>query len=430
MTSLLSLKTVNRKLYHMKQAWLIWTVGIFYYFYQYIVRISPSVMVVSFSHEFHLTAMSFGLMSSYYFYSYALMQAPVGVIVDKYGAKWPMTMACLLLGISCVAFELMPDGALWSAELLRLLMGFGSAFAFVGVLSLCATWFPADKFSFLCGITNAIGMAAGFVGSASLAWVNEYFGWHHMYLMLGVVGLLIAMALAVFIQDKPSTTKQDISSPKLADFIAVFKSPKNWYLGIQGGCFWYPISGLGALWGTEYISKMYTGIPETTAAAVSGSLFAGALVGTILFGWLMSFRQFKHNLGLMASLLGLITSACVVWVSVPIEIMALLLFLTGVYTAGQVNVYVLAKEGIRQSLSGAVIGMINALLVGLGAVSQPLIGMLINSHSGERMLDGQLVYNLADFNYAMSSIPVVCGINLFMSIIYKIWHRNEVATNS
>ena len=407
------------------RAWLIWVVGVSYYFYQYIIRISPSVMVVSFSHDFHLTAMSYGLMSSYYFYSYALMQAPVGIIVDKFGAKRPMVLACSLLAISCFVFDLMPNGALWDAELLRLLMGLGSAFAFVGVLRLCATWFPPEKFPFLCGITNAIGMAAGFVGSASLAWVSEHFGWRHMYLILGVVGILIASLLLLFIQDKKGKESHGGASLTLADFWTVFKSPKNWYLGLQGACYWYPVSGLGALWGTDYISKMYN-VPETIAASVSGTLFAGALLGTILFGWLMSFKQFKHKLGLISSVLGVITSACVVWVKVPIEIMSMLLFLLGMYTAGQVCVYVLAKEEVKQSLSGAVMGLINSLVISLGAVSQPLIGMLINSHAGGRMLDGQLVYNLADFNYAMSSIPLVCGINLLMSVGYKLWRRRDL----
>ena len=407
------------------RAWRIWAVGISYYFYQYVVRISPSVMVVSFSQEFHLTAMTYGLMSSYYFYSYALMQAPVGVLVDKFGAKRPMVLACGLLSLGCLVFEMMPDGALGEAELLRLIMGFGSAFAFVGVLRLCATWFPPEKFAFLCGLTNAIGMSAGFIGSAPLAWINEHFGWHHMYMILALVGVLITLSLWLFIHDKPTVQKEAGERLTIADFWTVLKSPKNWYLGLQGGCFWYPISGLGALWGTDYISKMYQ-VPETTAAAVSGSLFAGALVGTILFGWLMSMRSFKHNLGLMASVIGLLMSACVVWVKVPIEVMAVLLFLLGIYTAGQVIVYVLAKEHVRESLSGAVIGLINALLVGLGALSQPLIGMLINSHADGRMVDGHAFYTLADFNYAMSSVPVICGLNLILSVIYKIWRRQDI----
>ncbi len=407
-----------------RRAWLIWLVGICYYFYQYVVRVSPSVMVSSFSQDFHLTAMSYGIMSSYYFYSYALMQAPAGVVVDKFGAKYPMVWACGLLALSCFLFDQITYGSLWEAELLRLLMGLGSAFAFIGVMRLCAAWFPPEKFSFLCGLTNAVGMSAGFIGSAPLAWIELHHGWPYMYLVLACVGIVITTLMGLVIKDRPMANKEKKDSVRLADFLTVLKSPKNWYLGIQGGCFWFPISGLGALWGTDYIETMY-GISETVAAAVSGSLFLGALVGTVLFGWLMALPLFKKNLSLMASVLGLVVSICVVWVPVPVEFMAILLFLLGMYTSGQVIIYVLAKEDFRESLSGAVIGLINALLVGLGALSEPIIGMLINMHATGSAADSHIHYTLADFNFAMTSVPCVCLLNLLMSIGYKMWSRHE-----
>ncbi len=400
------------------RAWMIWCAAIAYYFYQYVVRLSPAVMVADFSHDFHISAMTYGLISSYYFYSYTLMSVPAGVIMDKVGTKYPMLAACALLSLSCFLFDRVHSDSIIDAELLRITMGVGSAFAFVGVLRLCAYWFHEEKFPMMCGLTNAMGMLAGFISSGPLALIEQNFGWRNMYYFLAICGCVVCALIWGAVKEKPSTTESPRKGVKSKGALRVLSSPFNWYMGVQGGFFVYPVAGFGALWGEGYLVKMYQ-IPLSLAAELVGLLFMGALLGTVFLGWLMvRVKAIKYYLSAACALLGLIVSYCMIFIPVSIPLMSVLVFFLGVYTAGQVIIYVLAKEQFSKSLSGMVVGLINTLLVGLSALSQPLMGMLISKHWTGETLHGNPVYQLSDFSFAMSSIPVICALNLVMSILY------------
>src|SRR3990167_10224294 len=119
---------------------LICIVGAVFYSYEYFLRISPSVMEDALRYHFALRATSFGILSAFYYYAYVPMQLPVGIMLDRYGPRLLLTIACGACVLGTFLFTLTTN--FYTAATGRLFIGFGSAFAYVGVLKLATIWLP------------------------------------------------------------------------------------------------------------------------------------------------------------------------------------------------------------------------------------------------------------------------------------------------
>ena len=142
--------------------WLICGLGAIFYSYEYLLRIAPSVMEPALREHFDLSATGFGLLSSIYYFAYVPMQLPVGVLLDRYGPRRLLTFACLICVIGTLLFT--GTTVFWIAATGRFLVGFGSAFAFVGVLKLATIWLPENRLAMVSGMTSALGAIGAMLG--------------------------------------------------------------------------------------------------------------------------------------------------------------------------------------------------------------------------------------------------------------------------
>src|SRR5437868_7935144 len=76
--------------------WMIVTCGMFFYCYNYFLRVSPSVMQNELTQSFHMTATQFGTLAAFYYWAYTPMQIPAGMIYDKFGVRFVLCAACLM----------------------------------------------------------------------------------------------------------------------------------------------------------------------------------------------------------------------------------------------------------------------------------------------------------------------------------------------
>ena len=114
--------------------WVICGLGALFYCYEYLLRISPSVMMSDLMQAYHINATVFGNLAAFYYYAYTPMQLPVGILMDRYGPRRLLTFACLACALGSYLFAHAFHIEL--AQIGRFMVGFGSAFAFVGVLKL------------------------------------------------------------------------------------------------------------------------------------------------------------------------------------------------------------------------------------------------------------------------------------------------------
>ena len=146
--------------------WFICTIGAIFYFYEYLLRIEPSVMVEDLMQHFSVVATGFGFIVAAYYYAYTPLQLVVGVLIDRYGSKIMLGVGVIACALGSLLFG--TADSVFMAMIARFLIGLGSSFAFVGVLKLGAEWLPKKHFAMFAGFTTAIGMLGGITGDIFL----------------------------------------------------------------------------------------------------------------------------------------------------------------------------------------------------------------------------------------------------------------------
>src|SRR5690242_15092464 len=74
----------------------VWGLAAIFYFYELMLLVSPSVMLNDLTLAFKTTAEQLGSLSAFYYYAYAAMQIPVGLLMDRFGPRILLTLAALL----------------------------------------------------------------------------------------------------------------------------------------------------------------------------------------------------------------------------------------------------------------------------------------------------------------------------------------------
>src|SRR6202045_2188282 len=140
-----------------------WAFTVIFYFLEYAVRSSPSVMIPELEASFHTTALGISAILGVYYYTYSSMSLIAGAALDHLGAKRTIPVGVLGLGIGCLLFS---APTVLAGNVSRLLQGAGSAFAFTGAVYLAAHGFPARYLATAIGVTQCLGMLGGSAGQS------------------------------------------------------------------------------------------------------------------------------------------------------------------------------------------------------------------------------------------------------------------------
>ena len=81
------------------RGWLIWGCGAAFFAYAFSHRVAPSVMFDHLMADFAADATRLGQLSACYFYAYAAIQIPVGLLLDRFGPRRALTLSA----IACMA---------------------------------------------------------------------------------------------------------------------------------------------------------------------------------------------------------------------------------------------------------------------------------------------------------------------------------------
>ena len=154
---------------------LMFTVATCFYFHEFLLRVVPGAIFSELMEAFTIDATQLGILSSFYFFSYALLQLPVGAWIDRLGPRRPLTVAILLCALSTFLFGHTESFNL--ACVARLFIGAGSAFAFICCMKIVSLWFPAWYFSILAGLTLMIGSLGAVSGEVPVAIALEWTTW-------------------------------------------------------------------------------------------------------------------------------------------------------------------------------------------------------------------------------------------------------------
>ena len=408
--------------------WIICVIGALFYFYEYLLRIEPSVMMPNLMSTFGISAGLLGLIIALYYYAYTPLQLVVGVLIDKYGSRLTLLFAILACTFGSLLFSI--SHSLYIVGFGRFLIGTGSAFAFVGVLKLAAEWLPERHFALFAGLATSFGMIGGIVGDIFLTMSVHTVGWKHTLHISTLVGLLLTFVIWFVVRDAPRKQlsygrKRGFDEKKISYeevFVGlkrIVRNPQMWFIGLIGCFFYLSLSAFGELWCIPFLQAVYN-ISAHKAAVACSMIFIGWLVGGPFNGWLSDKIKTRKFLLSIGGFLAAISISVVIFNPLHLSMYELcfVLFLFGFFCSTEILCFVLSREYNPKKIAGTSIASTNLLIMLGGVIFQPLVGFLLDLHVSGKLY----VYSAMDYQHALWLLPIFILVGAVLALFLRERH--------
>lgn len=262
--------------------------AILFYCLDYFFRISPSLVLPQLLVQYHMSPFGIASMASAFYLGYVLLQLPAGWLFDRFSFNIVMIVSIVICVICYTVFLLATDYAL--GLFTRFLIGASSAFSFIGVLHLARTYIPLRYFSFISGITIALGTVSAAFAQFISALFLALLSWKMIFLIIALGGFVIAVMMSLTYLNiryqhrinHESLPIQLESTPH--SFKTLLCSPSFMINAFIGGLIYLPTSIFAGLWGISFLNLGYHLSAEESSFAIL-LLFIGWAIGSPLVGW-------------------------------------------------------------------------------------------------------------------------------------------------
>lgn len=342
---------------------------------------------------FNIGATSLGLLSSAYFYPYAFIQIPVGLMVDKFGPRKIVAFFLLLTGTAAILFGSSPSFqvALWA----RALVGLGAGCVYIPALKMLASWYRKREFASLTGVMIAAGNFGALAAAAPLAWLVRQTSWRESFYIMGAFTVVVAVVDYLVIRNHPKdmgfptvdeidgivpTTGSSERTIGLLEGLQMTLAKKEfwpvtiWSIFISGAIF-----GFQGLWGGPFLMDVYK-LSKVQVGSILSMISLGVILCAPIAG-ILSDRVFHSR---RKPLLFGSTLFMLVWVplafftgSLPPQSLYPLMLAFGFFFGFFVTSFAQVKELFPLEISGTVTSTYNVFGFVGGAVYQVIMGKII-----------------------------------------------------
>ncbi|NGX45805.1 MAG: putative sulfoacetate transporter SauU [Chlamydiae bacterium] len=394
----------------------IWGLEILFYFYEFFLRVLPATVASDIISSLDMSAEQFAFIGSAYYITYAIMQIPVGLLLDRFSAKLLVTSAVALC--ACGAFWFSFAQTFSPAFISRLLIGLGSSFGFITLIVVTLNWFPKKHFAFLIGCGQFLGAVGPLSAGVPIAYMLKIVDgdWRKIFLWVALFGFLLTAFFLLFFKGKPTVTekiifvdRKDSLSVRLKNLLFL---PQVWWTLLYAGLVYVAIPILGAFWGVSYLETR--GLQKPVAAFVISMIWVGLAVGSPLLGKISDAMCRRKPVAALSAAIGLAGSLMFLFIPEINEyFLSVLFFLIGLGGAGQNLSFAIMSEHAPKVLRATAVSLNNTAVMGFGALLPLIVTAIIHSFA----LDGRLT--VVAFEKGFLALPVCFGIALFISIFMQ-----------
>jgi MFS family permease len=390
-----------------KAAALAWLLTALYYFYQYVLRSAPAVMMPELAEGFGVTAMGVASLAGLFYYGYSPFSLVAGVSLDRWGPRTVVPLGAAAVGIGALLFA---TGNTAIGSIGRILQGAGGVFALVGAIYIATENFPVSRAATLIGATQMFGMAGGFAGQFGVGpAIASGLPWSTFWILMGGIGIAISGTLFVLLPNDHAP-KKTANGPQEAGraLATVFRNPQSIICGLIAGLMFIPTTIFDMVWGVRYLQEAH-GFDYGTAVMRSSTVPLGWIIGCPLLGWI------SDRLGRRKPVIAggaLVLLACLAWIlygppeALPPYVVGLV---AGIASGAAMLPYTVIKEANPPSLSGTATGVINFLNFTLSALLGPVFSTSLTRVSAgatERTLE----------HYQTVFTPLLIGVALALCL--------------
>jgi len=421
-----------------QRRWIVWAPLAFAFLASYFHRTATGVVADSLMQEFSITrAAEMGGLASVYFYTYAAMQLPAGVLADFYGPRRTITLALLLATVGAVIFG--QAESITALYVGRLLSSLGVGLIYVNIVKIHAEWFRVREFATMTGLIVMAGSAGFLLAATPLAFVVESYGWRNSFFMIAVYSLIVAAGCWLLVRDRPvdaglpSITEIEASENGLKTSAAaagcsiggslktVMRNPYTWCPFFSSVTVYGVYMAFIGLWGVPYFMQIY-GMSRIAAANHIMAMAVGTMLGGPLIGVL------SDRLGLRrAPIVWFTAGFLLVWLLLtvwdggkpPLWALYPICFSMGV-SMSAVNLNVACgKEVNPPQMTGIAAGVVNSGSFVGAALMQPAFGWLLDRHWQGAVEQGVRIYPLEAYQSAFWFCAAVLLLGVVSALLTK-----------
>jgi sugar phosphate permease len=375
----------------LRYRWIILWILAVQYLLVYFHRVSPAVAAPELIRAFGISGTQLGVFASAYFYSYCIMQIPVGILADAWGPKKVITLFSLIAALGAVLFGFSPNFRF--AVISRIFVGLGVSAIFISSMRLLANWFRAIEFARVSGVLMAIGGAGWLAATTPLAFLMQGFGWRQSFIAIGIFSLIPVILTGLFVADTPEKKglpnilsepigySDKINKKVLDDLKQILREKHFWAIAIwfifRGGA----LFGFFGLWAGPYLIDVYKLSKQTTGNILSMIAFAMIFLSPVLGHFsdktLMSRKKVLVSTSILNSICWLFM--LIFYNNLSIAGLYIVFFVMGITISSVGTIAIVAtKEFFPPEIAGTSMGTMNIFPFIGGIMFQPLMGYVLD----------------------------------------------------
>lgn len=395
----------------------IWLISLLFFAYQFVPRILPGIMIAEIAEKYKVNAEDIGLLSSMYYYGYALMQIPMAFLINKFGARkigFICSLSCAILQFSFMYINS------WNLLLFsRFAIGCFSAAGFLIVVKVIENFFDETYFTKLIGLTLAFGLPGALFGSRAISFYAQNHGWQNTLAVIPLLGIIISFITLWGVNSciKENVESSDISNWK-EQLILIFFNKRMILMGFGNLLLVGALEAFADVWSIQYFMLM-NGLNLSEAEILRSFIYIGMIIGCPILALIADSTELKY---MLVSLCGAIIALAFFGLlsntgSSSYQGLIPTMLLIGVCLSYQVVIFSIGFQFSPKSARITTIAFLNSINMLGGSFFNTLIGIIVDENWLISPKTVALVYSTSSFENSLVVIPI-CA--LVGSIIFYI----------
>ncbi|MHB8232186.1 MAG: MFS transporter [bacterium] len=339
-------------------------------------RVAFAVLIPTFMKNFHLSYAECGLIMSSFFWTHAVVQIPVGIFSDRFGASRVIKACVLTLAIGIIAFVLSRNMTQFIIS--RALMGLGGAFLVPGT-SIVREKIHYSNHGLAIGIITAGGAFGGTSGLILISFLVGILGWRFSY-AITIIPILFTVFLVIFFMKPPENHKITKIAKKNNAIISmnILVNPTLWFLSLSV-MFFFGAYFSFLTWLPSFLVKHFN-IPDYQAGLITSLATAGTIISWPLSGFIADRLNRYYAIFRYSQALCFILALILTFSAHEVSLLGIIFIslVMGLVFGGMSLPYVIVLRLFSLGFAGTINGIINTFSF-IGALFIPVVlGFIIN----------------------------------------------------
>jgi MFS family permease len=401
-------------------ALLMWGLAAAFYLFGFFQRVTPAALAQELAQELAPTATALGWLSATYFYCYAVMQLPAGLLADRFGPRRLFIAATAAAVAGTLLFAWAETFA--AAAVGRGIIGAAAAVGWIGMLKLAAHWFSPQKFASISGLSLTVGTIGAVLAGFPLRLLSDEYGWRNVVAGSAGFAALVLLGMLFILRDDPAergyrswapAPQTDDALAKISVWDSLRTLPKKdlALLCLGQTAVTGSVVMMAGLWGVPFLTTLFD-VSSRTAVGLTSLIPIGFAAGSLVFGpW--SDRTGRRKKPLLVGTLGVFAGFILLASGISLSSLwatAALLSMIGISSGSMVVAFAYGKDLVGGRRTATITALVN-LSVTLGSLGlQPLFGVILDWQWDGLVVEGVRRYDATAFQWGFAATALWLGL--------------------